>query len=342
MPTQTLGVTYKYSHTVGRGEASGTGFSYPVAMARGEDDLMYVLCRSYEGRPDSMRITMCTIGEEYVGEFAKGAPARNEAPYPDAMVWPTGIALDQEGRVYVVDDWLNNVRIFSGDGESVGSWGTTGSGAGELKGPSGICFDGDGNVLIVDSGNNRVQKFTGDGKYISQFGSGGSGDGEFNMAWGITVDNAGNIYVADWRNDRIQKFSADGQYLRQYGSSGNGDGQLSRPTDVAVDADGIVYVCDWGNDRVQVFDPDGGFLTGMVGDSEVSKWGQAKLDANPDMWLEREIAQGLDREKLFWGPMGIEVDEEGRVFVVESSRNRIQVYRKVDPFFVGMYDGGRL
>ena len=40
--------------------------------------------------------------------------------------------------------------------------------------------------------------------------------------------------------------------------------------------------------------------------------------------------------------MGIEVDAEGRVFVVESSRNRIQVYRKVDPFFVGMYDGGRL
>ena len=342
MPTQTLGVTFRYSHTIGRGEASGTGFSYPVALARGDEDLMYVLNRSYEGRPDSMRITMCTVGEEYIGEFAKGAPARNEAPFPDAMVWPTGIALDRDGQVYVVDDWLNSVRIFTGDGDPVGNWGVSGSGEGQLSGPSGIGFDADDNVLLVDSGNNRVQKFTRDGKFIAQWGHAGDGDGEFNMPWGIDVDGQGNIYVADWRNDRIQKFTADGQFIRQFGAYGTGDGHLNRPTDVAVDADGIVYVCDWGNERVQVFDPDGGFLAGMRGDSEVSQWGKTKLDANPDMWKERQIAQGLDREKLFWGPIGIEVDEAGQVFVVESSRNRIQVYRKVDPYFVGMYDGGRL
>ena len=87
MPSQTLGVTFRYSHTIGRGDASGTGFSSPVAMARGEEDLMYVLSRGSEYRPDSMRITICTVGEEYIGEFAKGSPGRNEPLYPDAMVW---------------------------------------------------------------------------------------------------------------------------------------------------------------------------------------------------------------------------------------------------------------
>jgi hypothetical protein len=80
----------------------------------------------------------------------------------------------------------------------------------------------------------------------------------------------------------------------------------------------------------------------MAGDAEVSKWGKMKLDANPDMWLTRDVAQGLDREKQFWGPIVVEVDDQGRIYVVESARNRVQVYRKLDPFFVGKYDGGRL
>jgi hypothetical protein len=42
------------------------------------------------------------------------------------------------------------------------------------------------------------------------------------------------------------------------------------------------------------------------------------------------------------GPIGVVVDDEDRVFIVDSQRNRIQVYRKIPPFFVGLYDGGRL
>jgi DNA-binding beta-propeller fold protein YncE len=342
MTTQIQGVTFRYSHTIGRGEASGTGFTYPVSMVRGEGDLMYVLSRSYESRPDSMRITMCTVGEDYIGEFAKGSPARNEPPYPDAFVWPTSIALDQEGNVYVVDDWLNRVSIFTRDGEPISKWGTAGTADGQLNGPSGIAFDREDNLYLVDSGNNRIQKFTKDGHFLAKWGQAGSGDGEFNLPWGIDIDKDGNVYVADWRNDRIQKFTPDGQFLVKFGVSGSGDGEFNRPTGVAVDQDGIIYVTDWGNDRLQVFDAQGRFITEVTGDSVVSKWGKTKLDANPDMWKEREVAQGLDREKLFWGPIAVEVDDQGQVFVVESARNRVQVYLKRDPLFLGLYDGGRL
>ena len=80
----------------------------------------------------------------------------------------------------------------------------------------------------------------------------------------------------------------------------------------------------------------------MSGDAEVSKWGKMKLDANPDIWLARDVAKGLHREKQFCGPIAVEVYDEGRIYVVESARNRIKVYRKLDPFFVGKYYGGRL
>ena len=52
-----------------RARASGTR----LAMARGEDDTMYVVSRSYEYRPDGKRITICTVDEDYIGEFARGS-----------------------------------------------------------------------------------------------------------------------------------------------------------------------------------------------------------------------------------------------------------------------------
>ena len=72
MITQIHPVQLQYSHTIGRAEFSGPGFRAPVGIARGADDRLYVLNRSYEGRPDGKRITICTVGEEYISEFGRG------------------------------------------------------------------------------------------------------------------------------------------------------------------------------------------------------------------------------------------------------------------------------
>ena len=342
MATAALGVSLQYSHSIGRGEFSGPGFRNPVAVALGADDSMYVVNRSYEYRPDGKRITICTVDEDYIGEFARGvhtAGVTDIVTEDGSLIWPTSVALDQAGNVYVADEWLNRISIFTKDGEWVGKWGTEGSGDGAIKSPSGMVFDADDNLLLVDSQNNRVQRFTKDGKFISSFGSQGSGDGQFNLPCGIDVDSDDYIYVADWRNDRIQKFTKDGAFLMAFGSSGSEPGEFNRPTGVAVDRTGMIYVADWGNERMQMFDPAGKFVTLTTGDGTISKWGKDKLDANGEMWKEREIAQGLEREKDFWGPVAGAVDDQDRVFVVESCRNRIQVYRRQEPMFKG---GGRL
>ena len=348
MTTEIQGATFRYTHTIGRGEEAGPGFKNPVSLARGADDIMYVVSRAYDYRADSKRITVCTVGEEYIGEIGNGGRLGGELmdsgenAADGSLVWPTSIALDSDENLYVTDEWLNRVAIFSKDGDWLGSWGVVGDGDGEFNQPSGIHFDVDDNVFLVDTGNNRVQKYTKDGKYISSFGSFGTGDGELNMPWGIDIDADGNIYVADWRNDRIQKFDSSGNFLMKFGTTGSKEGELKHPTDVAVDREGIIYVADWDNDRVQVFDSNGLFIAVILGDATLSKWGETKLDANPDMRLQREIAQGLERERFLRGPIGVEVDEQDRIFIVDSQRNRVQIYRKISPFFVGMYDGARL
>jgi len=84
-----------------------------------------------------------------------------------------------------------------------------------------------------------------------------------------------------------------------------------------------------------VFDADGSFVTKLTGEATISKWGKEKLDASPEMWLQRQKAQNLGLEKKFWGPTAVEVDDENRLFVAESVRSRVQVYNKQIPFFIG-------
>ena len=338
MATQTLGISFQYSHTIGRAEFSGPGFRNPIAIAMGAGGIMYVVNRSYEYRPDGKRVTICSVDEEYIGEFARGVTIAGEAEPSSAdgsLIWPTSVALDREGNVYVADEWLNRISVFTKDGDWISKWGTPGDGDGQIDRPSGLAFDQDDNLLLVDSGNNRVQRFTKDGNYLAQWGTPGRGDGQFNLPWGIDSDSDNNVWIADWRNDRIQKFTLDGQLLMKLGGSGNGDGEFHRPTGVVVDPQGLIYVADWGNERIQTFSEDGSFITKLTGDGSVSKWGKEKLDANSEMWHDREIAQDLEREKLFWGTIAVDVDNEGRVFVVESARHRIQVYRKQAPMFFG-------
>ena len=348
MTTRVQGATFRYSHTIGRGEEAGTGFKNPVSVARGADDLMYVVSRAYDYRSDSKRITVCTVDEDYIGEIGNAGRLggemmdTGESDAPGSMVWPTSIALDRAGNVYVSDEWLNRIAMFTPDGDWLGAWGTEGDADGEVDQPSGLAFDSEDNIYVVDTGNNRVQKFTKDGQFLAKWGRQGTGDGDFDMPWGISIDTEGDIYIADWRNDRIQKFAPDGRFLMKFGSSGPEDGDFDRPADVAVDKEGLIYVADWRNDRLQVFDAEGRFITKIIGDATLSKWGITKLDANPDMKRQREIAQGLEREKFLRGPIGVVVDDEDRVFIVDSQRNRIQIYRKIPPFFVGLYDGGRL
>ena len=315
--------TFTYSHSIGRNEFAGTGFRNPVDLALGSDDTVYVINRSYENRPDGVRITVCTMDEEYISEFGTYGEGDGE------MIWPSAIAIDSDENLYVADEWLNRITKFDRDGEFLGKWGAAGSGDGELDRPAGIAINGD-VMYITDSRNHRVQKFTLDGKFLAKFGSEGSGNGEFNMPWGIALDNEGNVLVADWRNDRIQQFSADGEWQATYGSSGEGVGQFSRPNGVAVDKDGDIYVADWFNNRVQVLAPDGRFIAQMRGDHVLSQWGRDKLLSNPDMIRQRQIAaaHSTDFEKRFSHPCAVAIDGKDRISILDHTRGRIQVYSK--------------
>ena len=314
--------SFHYDRTLGRFEFSGKGFWASVDLALGPEGLIYILNRGYEHRPESARVTVLTIDEEYVGEFSGFGDRDGD------VIWPTSIALDSAQNVYISDDWLNRISIFDKEGVFLYKWGVAGSGDGELNKPSGIKFDGEDNLYVVDSSNNRVQKFTKEGRFLATWGEEGSGEGQFNLPWGLALDNRGDVYVADWRNHRVQKFTPDGQFLAAFGKPGTGVGEFNHPTAVAVDKDGDIYVTDWGNDRIQVLTPEGRHITTFNGDAGLSKWGSEKLDVNPDMMRQRSLIRDFEPERLLWRPKALAIDGKGRIIIVDSNRYRLQVYQK--------------
>ncbi len=172
----------------------------------------------------------------------------------DTLLRPTGVAVDgREKRLYVVDTAGHRVAVFSLDGRPLFSFGSRGSGEGELNYPTHIALDRNGDVYVMDSLNFRVQIFDRDGKYLSQFGGNGTGIGDFVKPKGIAVDGEGHVWVADSLRNSIQVFDRQGRLLLIFGRSGGEAGQFMVPAGITVDSADRLYVADSYNYRVQAF-----------------------------------------------------------------------------------------
>ena len=344
------GRTYDYSHSVGRGAQSGMGFSQPVSVALGQDNVVFVVNRGSESISNvawnrtgiGARVSRLSVGttpgdEEFLGEFSKYGSNEGE------FIWGSGVALDTQGNIYVSDEWLNRISVFAPDGAFKTRWSALEKEDGQPHGVANIAIDTDDNLYLTDGRSHEVRKFTRDGKFLTAWGSLGSENGQFDSPWGITVDREGCVYVADHRNDRVQKCTSDGEWVAQFGSTGEGRGSLHSPTDVAVDPQGDVYVCDWAYNghhpgQVHIFDKDGKFIITLSGDAQqLSKWAQMTVDSNADyIKRRREVdLRNMESEWKFAVPTGLAYDaEKGRLFVVDNQRSRLQIYSKLQSYLV--------
>ena len=257
---------------------------------------------------------------------------------------PTGVAVDSENNVYVVDPSRQLVQKFTSDGTFITKWGSYGSGDGQFAYPYCIAVDSNTNeVYIADQTNHRVQKFTSDGTFITKWGTKGVENGQFWFPFGIAVDLDGNVYVADIYT-RIQKFRSDGTFLAGWSVLSSGSGYI---WGLAVDYESNVYAADFYGNRICKYTSDGNFLKewGTQGyeDGQFSLPNYVAVDSTKNVYVTDHVndrVQKFTSDGIFitkWGssgsgdgqfnyPMGIAVDSEGNVYVADQTTQRIQKF----------------
>lgn len=123
--------------------------------------------------------------------------------------YPTNLAVDKAGRVYVTDTGNFRVAILDADGRFVRAFGDAGDAMGHFHRPKGIGVDSAGHVYVSDAAFNNYQIFDDTGQLLLWIGGTGRDPGTFWLPAGLYVDAKDRVYVVDQANARVQVF----QYL---------------------------------------------------------------------------------------------------------------------------------
>ncbi len=162
-----------------------------------------------------------------------------------SFYYPTGVAVDAGGNVYVADKSNSKIRRITPSG-AVTTLFTSSS--------EGIAVDGSGNIYLAEGSDIIKATSAGVKTYLTDANS----DVAFTTPVGLSVDGSGNVYVADKGNHKILKVTPAGVVttLAGNGTAGSGDGTgagagLNAPQGVVVDGKGNVYVADSGNNKIR-------------------------------------------------------------------------------------------
>ena len=198
--------------------------------------------------------------------------------------YPSGIAIDASGNMFISDQANNRVRkvtslgiisTYAGTGLAGYSGDSGPAVAANLNGPWGVALDAGGNLYIADMGNHAVRMVDGSLNIYSYAGigiSGYSGDlgaasaAKLSHPCGVATDGAGNLYISDADNYVVRRVNAL-HYINTYAGNGtigySGDGgpallaQLNTPPQggICTDGAGDVFVGDWHNWVVREISP---------------------------------------------------------------------------------------
>jgi hypothetical protein len=224
---------------------------------------------------------------------------------------PSDMAIDSQGRIFLLHRGAHPVIVFDGDGNFLTAWGE-----GLFRVPHGIFIDRNDKVYVADSVTHLVSRFTLDGKLEREWGTrdmpGATFYGEpFNQPTGVAFGPSGCMYVSDgYGNFKVQKFAPDGSFLKSWGKPGTGPGEFSLVHNLDVGPDERVYVCDREGRRVQIFDEEGRYIT---------EWNGLRLpvDVNVKGDLVYVLEEGNDWDTsggTKYGPSGVTIfSRDGKI-----------------------------
>ncbi len=302
------------------------------------------------------RVQAFTPAGEYLYGF--GSYGTGEGQFNHAR----GVAFSGTSTVYVLDsgtwDSSTNNRVEKWDLHTPmvnsSTFGSHGSGNGQLSEASDLATDASGNVWVADTENSRLEEFNSKGEFVRTVGALGSGNGQFEGPYGVAVDSKGNVWASDTDNNRIEEFNSKGEFIQKFGSQGSGNAQFNVPEGLAVDSKGNLFIADRGNKRIEELNEKGEYVTsiGTFGEGQLKSPTDVVLDSAGNLFVsdyENSRIVEFSPEGTFirsWGSAGsgsgklssayrLTVGPEGNIWVAEWGNNRVQAFTPAGEYLYG-------
>jgi hypothetical protein len=225
---------------------------------------------------------------------------------------------DPEKRVWIVDDHMHAIYIFTHDGkkllQTIGTPTVKGADGTHFNRPTFLNWLPDSTLYVADGYNGtRVAKFDKNGKFLLDWGKKGTPPNDkrpsyFNNVHGMALDpQTRHVFVNDRGNHRIQVFDENGKYLYEWSMG-------EEPSDIHliyIGADRNLWAFDRGSSKMLKYDLEGHFLY--------------------------SFGVGGDFPGAFWGVHGFSVDQDGNFYVAEVDSGRAQKFKPragVNPAFL--------
>ena len=203
-----------------QGPAVNAALNEPVALALDGSDCLYIADQS-NNRVRKLELVSGVI-TTIVGTGESGYNG-DGAPGPEtALAGPSGLAVDQEGNLYIADTFNGRIRkwdrhtvetVVGGTGEFQFAPGQNESSP-NLSRPYAIALHPDGRLFITDSDNHLIRVWDLQKREMSLLAGNGqaafSGDGKdplhssLNFPFGVALDSRGHVYIADTFSHRIR------------------------------------------------------------------------------------------------------------------------------------------
>ena len=226
---------------------------------------------------------------------------------------------------------------FAGSPEVEGTADGTGAEA-RFAAPYGIEIDDNENIYVAD-GIGLIKKITPEGVVTTFAGNGtqatvdGTGTGaSFNFPAGLAFDDQGNLYVSEIFGNVIRKVTPAGvvSTFAGSGSAGMLDGTgssatFNQPYGMTSDDNGNLYVTDFNNHLIRKIDPQG-VVTTLAGSGFGAGTGSGS--GSDSGFGSGTFADGTGTEASFNGPLGIDIDHNGNLYVADAFNAMI---RKITP-----------
>jgi sugar lactone lactonase YvrE/predicted Ser/Thr protein kinase len=194
--------------TLGQALSKGGTFESPVALAVHPDGAAVAVLDE-----ETMQVTRFDVASGTHLVF--GGRGKNDGQFDS----PLSVAMDQDGRTYVLDIGLHRVSVFDAKGGFIRHFGRyeRGDAPDLLRTPRLITVSNDGAIVFVyDEDNSLIKRFAIDHatkqvRHLGNFGGRGTAPGQFTRLTGMGCDRRGRLYCLDYKRGDLQVFDVAGE-----------------------------------------------------------------------------------------------------------------------------------